>query len=174
MNSEREIIMWWLNKSGFFTINSIKVAKNREIDFIAIKTKEGSVEKVLHIESACFVGSMDTLKPEKYAERFNDKLVVKKVKETIKNYVGKDIDYENLLIIGVTSKLDEFKKLKEKEGINITEFKDVIYDVFETLDRQNYFNNTIRTLQLVKFILLAGSKRLAQLLHQTDEHKTPK
>ena len=174
MNSEREIIIWWLNKSGFFTINSIKVARNREIDFIAIKITEGNVEKILHVESACSVSSMDSLKAAKYAERFNDKLVVKKVREMITTHVGKEMPYEKLLVIGVTTKLSEFKKLQETEGLAVKEFRDIIFDVFETLDRQNYFNNTIRTLQLVKFILLAGPKRLAQLLHMQDKHKAMK
>lgn len=174
MNSEREIITWWLNKSGFFTLNSIKVARNREIDFIAIKITDGNVEKVLHVESACSVSSMDSLKAAKYAERFNDKLVVKKVREMIKTHVGREMPYEKLLVIGVTTKLAEFRKLQETEGLAVKEFKDIIFEVFETLDRQNYFNNTIRTLQLVKFILLAGSKRLAQLLHKQDKHRTMK
>jgi len=171
MNSEREIITWWLNKSGFFTINSIKVGKNREIDFIAIKVNDGTVEKVLHVESACSVGSMDSVKAAKYTERFNDKNVVKKVKEIVHSHIGKDIPYEKLLVIGVTTKLGDFKKL---EGVDVVEFRNIIFDVFETLDRQNYFNNTIRTLQLVKFILLAGPKRLAQLLQTSDKHKSMK
>ncbi len=171
MDAERKIISWWLNKKGFFTINSVKVARNREIDFIAIKIEEGKVEKILHIESACSVSSMDTLKPAKYAERFNDKAVVKKVKETIKFHVGQDYVYDKLLVIGVTSRLADFQKLKETHGIDIKEFRSVIFDVFKTLDRQNYFNNTIRTLQLVKFILLSGPKRLAELFQAKDDHK---
>lgn len=171
MDAERNIISWWLNKKGFFTINSVKVARNREIDFIAIKIEEGKVQKIIHVESSCSVSSMDTLKPSKYAERFTDKAVIKTVRDTIKFHVGKDFEYDRLLIIGVTSKLSEFKKLKETDGIDIREFRQIIFDVTEKLDRQNYSNNTIRTLQLVKFILLSGPQKLAELLHSKDEHK---
>ena len=43
MNPDREIVNWWLNKRGFFTINNIKASKNREIDILAVKTKDGAV-----------------------------------------------------------------------------------------------------------------------------------
>ncbi len=171
MEAEREIILWWLNKEGYFTLNSIKVSHNREIDILAIRIEKSSLKKIIHVESATSISSSDAQRPEKFTERFDTLSVQKRVKQVILEHLGVDASYEKMLVIGVTHRLADFKSL---EGINIKEFKDVLYDVLQNLDRQNYFNSTIRTLQLMKFILLADPKKLSRLLQRHDEYKTLK
>ena len=171
MEAEREIILWWLNKEGYFTLHSIKAAQNREIDILAIKVEKGSLKKIVHVESATSISSSDAQRPQKYLERFTSPSVRKKLAQVIRDYLGVEAGYERMLVIGSTHRLKEFKEL---EDITIKEFKDVIYDVLQNLDRQNYFNSTIRTLQVMKFILLADPKRLSQLLQRQDAHQALK
>ena len=110
MNPEREIVNWWLNKRGFFTINNIKASKNREIDILAVKIKDGQVERVQHIEMACSITSIDNFRPSEYLRRFDDKSVLNKLQYTMKNFIGDEYKYEKILIIGQTSRLEDFKK----------------------------------------------------------------
>ena len=168
MNPDREIVNWWLNKRGFFTINNIKASKNREIDILAVKTKDGQVEKVQHIEMACSITSIDNFRPSEYLKRFEDKSVVTKLQQTVKNFIGTDVKYEKILIIGQTIRLKDFKKLP---GIMIINFSDVLLDVMKNIDKWYYKDPVIRTLQLLKYILLSDPNKLAMLLEKQDEHK---
>jgi len=168
MNPEREVINWWLNRKGFFSINNITASNNREIDLIAVKVKDGKVEKVQNIEMACSITSIDNFKPDEYLKRFEDKSVAEKLKLTLKNFVGAEVNYEKVLIIGQTSRLDDFNKLS---GITIINFSDVMLDVMKGLDKWYYKDQVIRTLQLLKYSLLADPDKLATLLEEQDEHK---
>jgi len=171
MNPEKEIVNWWLNKKGFFTINSIKVAKNKEIDILAIKLKDGKAEKIVHFETYCSISSVDNLSPKQYLEKFENKLVVNKVKSIIKKHIHADKGYEKALVLGATAKLEDFKKLK---GINIRLFDDILTDVFLNLNKQNYRNEIIRTLQLVKFLGVSNPKELARIIEDKGKNKTMK
>lgn len=171
MNPEKEIVNWWLNKRGFFTINSIKVAKNKEIDILALKLKNGKLEKILHVETYCSISSVDNLSPKQYLEKFEDKLVVNKVKDCIKKYINVDKGHEKSLVLGATAKLEDFKKLK---GIKIYLFEDILTDVLVSLNKQNYRNEIIRTLQLVKFLALSNPKKLAKVIEDESKNKTMK
>lgn len=168
LNPEKEIITWWLHKQGFFTITSIKAPRNREVDILAIKIDQGTVQSVWHVESAISVSSLDNAKPSEYKQRFDDLSVRKKVKESIKKHLGKAADYEKVLIVGSTSTLGAFKRL---EGITVREFGDVLCDVLASMDKRNYRNITLRTLQLTKFLALSEPKRLAALLSEATDSR---
>jgi len=171
MNPEKEVVNWWLNKQGYFTVNSIKVAKNKEINILAIKLANGKLEKIVHVETACSISSVDNLSPTEHLSKFNDPLVLNKIKNIINKYVNKGAKHEKALVLGITSKLDEFKKL---QGIRIYLFKDILSDVLITLNKQNYRNEIIRTLQLVKYITLANPEKLAELIGDEEKNKTLK
>jgi len=171
MNPEKEIVNWWLNKRGFFTINSVRVAKNKEIDILGLKIKDGKLEKVVHVETYCSISSVDNLSPKQYLEKFNNNLIVSKVKECIKKYINAERDYEKILVLGVTSRLEDFRKLK---GIKIYLFEDLLTDVLIDIDKQNYRNEIIRSLQLIKFLALSNPKKLASIVEDESKNKTMK
>ncbi|MFH1849699.1 MAG: hypothetical protein ABH879_05935 [archaeon] len=166
MNAEREIVNWWLNRKGYFTLSGIKVAQNKEIDLIAIKTEKGIVKEALHVETACSISSADSISPQGYAEKFNDALIVKKISDTLEEHIGAHIQYGKTLVLGRTSKLADFKKLPD---IAVHQYKQVLYDVLKDLDKQNYRNEIIRTLQLIKYLTIADPKRLALLLEKNGK-----
>lgn len=168
MNPEKEIVSWWLHKQGFFTISSIKAPHNREIDILAIKIDDGTLESVWHVESAISVASIDNVKPQEYKQRFDDKSIQKRVKEALKNHLGRVTSYKKVLVVGATSNLSEFKRL---EGIDVIEFGDVISEVILKLDKQNYRNITLRTMQLLKYLALSEPARLAALLSDSSSQK---
>ena len=146
MNAEREIVELWLNKLGFFTMKNINAGKN-VISLIAIKTKNKGVERAAHIEVACSISN--NLSMQDYLKKFNDKNVESKVKSVLKKFVGKDVNYEKILV--TTAK----RKFKEVQTID---FQDVLRNVIKNLDKQKYNDSTIRTLQLLKFIYLKRNK----------------
>ena len=168
MNPEREIINWWLNQKGFFTINNIKASKNREIDILAVKLKDGKIEAVQQIELACSITAIDNFKPDEYLARFEDKSVTTTLHQKLKSFIGADVKYAKVLLIGQTSRLEDFQSLP---GISIINFSDVLLDVMKDIDKWYYKDDSIRALQLLKYILLSDPDKLATLLEEQDDHK---
>ncbi len=168
MNPEREILNLWLNKNGFFTINSIPLENNKIIDILAIKVKEGEFEKVIQIETACSISTLDNIPIKVYSDKFYDKNVMKRVHETIKEHLGVDKDYEKILVIGNTSKIKDFEKL---DDVKIVKFEDILLDVFKDLNKQSFRNEMVRTLQLVKFLMLSKSDKMAELFGYSGDNK---
>lgn len=159
MDPDKEIINWWLNKKGFFTLSGIKVDKNRVIDVIAIKLTDGKAARVMHIETAVSISSIDSAKIKAYVERFDDKSVSSKVRETIKEYIGAESKYEKVFIVGQDLKSIDMK------GITVFSFNDILFEIIKSLDKQNYFNPVIRTLQLLKYQCLSDPKKLSELVN---------
>lgn len=168
MNPEREILNLWLNKNGFFTTDSIPLANNKIIDVLAIKSDLGKIDKIIHIETACSISTLDNIPIKVYSDKFNDKNVVKKVKSTIKNMLGTEQEYEKILIIGNTSRPQDFEKL---EGIKIVKFEDILLDVMQDMNKQNYRNEVVRTLQLVKYLMLSKSDKVSEMINSSSSNK---
>ncbi|MBU1205019.1 MAG: hypothetical protein KJ968_03735 [Nanoarchaeota archaeon] len=165
MNPEKEIVNLWLNKKGFFTINDINAGKNKVIDLIAIKLTNGKLERVEHIEVNCSISSTLVDKDiNEYIKKFEDKTVIKKVKQVIKDFVGTDFNYEKTLI------LTSHKNINLK-GINVLKFDDILYDVIDNIDKQNYRNTTVRIIQLIKYLLISNPNNLAELLKKETGNK---
>ena len=169
MNPEKEIIIWWLNKQGFFTVNSIPASGNKEVDILAIKHKGGKPSEVIHLESSCSI-SQDNLKPEDYKNKFDDKAIIKTVKKIIKDNVGSEIDYKKMLVVCFT-RVEDFSKLG---NITVIKFEDIISEVFQSLTKQYFRNPTMRTLQLVKYVMLASPKKLAAIVEDDSANKVLK
>ncbi|MDD5086812.1 MAG: hypothetical protein PHV16_03600 [Candidatus Nanoarchaeia archaeon] len=164
MNPEKEIVNLWLNKNGFFTINDINAGKNKVIDIIAVKHSEGKLEKIQHVEVSCSISSGFAEKElNEYAKKFQDKTVSKKVKQVIKEFVGKEENYEKVLI--TSGKGFNTGEIKTKN------FDEILFDVIDDLDKQNYRNTTIRTLQLVKYLVLSNPKSIAGLVEKEKGNK---
>jgi len=165
MNPEKEIVNLWLNKKGFFTINDINAGKNKVIDLIAIKLTNGKLERVEHIEVNCSISSTIVDKDIKeYIRKFEDKTVIKKVKQVVKEFVGTEFDYEKTLVLTSNKKI-------ELKGINVLKFDDLLYEVINDIDKQNYRNTTVRTIQLIKYLLIANPANLAELLKKETGNK---
>ncbi len=163
MSPEKDIVNLWLNRQGFFTVSDIN-ANNRVVDFVAIR--ERSQPLVQHVELHCSVSPATGVSEKEKAEllrKFNDANVVAVVESAIKNCLGRPSEYEKMLV--TTSQVS-------LSGINIVRFQDVLRDVVDQLDRQNYRSPTIRALQLMKFALMSHPQTMAAFVARSDGEKT--
>lgn len=177
MNSEEQIVNYWLHKKGFFTINSIKAGRNKEIDILAVKIKEGLLQNFQQIELSTSISSasnitLDTCSVEESVKkfikkRFDDELIIKKIKEKMKEF-GQKEKYEKIVILGAMATINRKKtvQLLENQNIKVIRFENILFDTVNDLDKQNY-NLTIRSLQLMKFMLLNKPKKLSSLIEKT-------
>ncbi len=163
MSPEKDIVNLWLNRQGFFTVSDIN-ANNRVVDIIAIRQKNQPV--VQHVELHCSVSSPAAVVNERekadLLRKFNDTNVVSAVERTIRSYLGRESDYEKVLVTTAQVSLP---------GISVVRFQEVIKDVVAQLDRQNYRSPIIRALQLVKFVLMASPAAIAALMGKDDSDK---
>lgn len=165
MNPEKEIVNLWLNRQGFFTVSDIN-ANNRVVDIIAIRQRGQPV--VQHVELHCSVSSPSAVVSEKekadLLRKFNDANVIAAVERTIRSYLGKDYEYEKVLV--TTSHVS-------LPGITVVRFQEVLREVMAQLDRQNYRSPITRALQLVKFVVMANPSTIAALFGKdsSDRHK---
>ena len=158
MNPEKEIVLRWLHSEGYFTITNLNAGQNRTIDIIAIKHTGTFIDSAKHVEVHCsFATSIVTNKEKtELAERFNNFAVEKRVRQAIKERLGEDVDYEKVLVS--TSENLELK------GIKIIKFEEVLLDVIHEIDTQNYRNDVLRTMQLLKYLLITRPKYATELL----------
>lgn len=163
MNPEKEIVNLWLNRQGFFTVSDIN-ANNRVVDIIAIRQRSEQV--IQHVELHCSVSSPSAVVSEKekadLLRKFNDSSVVAAVQRTIRSCTGKDSEYEKVLVTTAHVSLP---------GITAISFQEVIREVVSQLDRQNYRSPIIRSLQLVKYVLISNPAMLASLFAKDDSNR---
>ncbi len=173
MSAEKEIVNYWCNKKGFFSINNIKTHNNKDAGILALKFDKDKVSEVLHIEVSCsIVNNIAETKnlEESISKIIEEKFENKDILETIRNYVQQTSilkqKINKIIVLGAISKsrkMDIITKFNEK-GVEVIEFENILYEVLEQLDTRYYRNDIIRTLQLTKFILLSEPSKLAKFL----------
>ncbi len=179
MSAEKQIVDYWLNSKGFFTITNLK-AGNKDVGILALKFSEGSVKEVWHVEVNCSITSSiseaDTKKlvtnfTENY---FSNPAIVSAINRYIKLHIGSEYNYRKILVIGSLpkSRKEEIVKGFSLEGIQAIEFKEVLTEVIQKLDTHYYKTDTIRTLQLIKYLLLSEPDAVATLLSNESEMLT--
>jgi len=180
MSAEKEIVNFWLNTKGFFTKKNIRVKENKYISLLATIFKQGSLKEFWHVEVSCSISAsvIDAKNIEKAIKknvepRFNDKKVSAKVKEYIKKYGVEDFDYKKVFVTSnlPISKKDDMLLAFSERGIKLIEFEDIISEVISKLKTQYHKDDVIRTMQLMKYLLIAKPKRLASLISEKDSLK---
>ncbi len=173
MTAEKEIVNYWYNKKGLFTINNIKTNSNRDIGILALKFDKNIVNEVYHIQVSCSITNnisettnLDKSVSKIIDEKFDDKAISETISSQIKQFLIQKPRVKKIIIIGAmprSRKSDIIKKFNEKE-VEVIEFENILYEVIERLDTQYYRNDIIRTLQLTKFLLLSEPAKLAKIL----------
>ncbi|MBS3113971.1 hypothetical protein J4448_02635 [Candidatus Woesearchaeota archaeon] len=166
MSAEKEIVNYWYNKKGLFTINNIKT-NNKDLGILAINPKS---QEVFHVQVICsLTGTIDSkemgISAEKISEeKFYDNSILEVVQKNISSIENPAI--RRVLVLGSLPKSKKAGIIKEFGimDIQIMEFENILYDVMENLDTQYYKNDIIRTLQLTKFLLLSEPAKMAKLL----------
>jgi len=171
MSAEKEIVNFWYNKKGLFTLNNIKTSSNRDCGILALKFDK--VNEVFHVEVSCSITNnisettnLDRSISKIVDEKFENKSVAQAVSEYIKQFSIPPQNVKRIMILGAVpkSRKNEIIGKFSEKGVEVIEFEDIIYDVLEKLDTQYYKNDIIRTLQLTKFLLLSEPNKLAKLL----------
>jgi len=166
MSAEKEIVNYWCNKKGFFTISNIK-ANNKDIGILAINPKS---QEVLHMQVSCsLTGTIDSKEMGISAEKISEE---KFYNDAISEAVKKSTDFiekpaiKRVLVLSSLSKPRKAGIIKEFGimDVQVMEFENILDDVLESLDTQYYKNDIIRTLQLTKFLLLSEPAKMAKLL----------
>ncbi len=173
MNAEKEIVNLWLNKKGYFTINNVKV-RNRDIGIIAIKFKDGVMDKVFHVDVTCSIAQNiigDNKTARLYVKKhFEDPLIVKEVKRNIKAFLGRNVPYDKIAVLNPSPQ--PIKEQLERNNIKVIDIGEVLYDVMVDLDTQYYKDPLIRALQLLKHNLLIEPKKAAKLMSEILNQNT--
>ena len=167
MSAEKEIVNFWLNRKGYFTLSNIK-SRNKDIGILALKYEDGALKNIMHFEVCCSItGFIDQghIFEKIIFEKFNDK----NIKDSISSYVkNNSITVENFFVINSLPKENKDLESKfEKNGISLVEFENILKDVLKELDTAYFKENTIRTLQLIKFLLLANPNKFIDILYKS-------
>ena len=173
MSAEKEIVNYWYNKKGFFTINNIKTSSNRDVGILALRISKNGVDEIFHVQVSCSITSnvseaqnTDKSINKIIEERFDEKILADSVKHIIGHLSLQKENIKNVMVVGALPKSSKREIIAEfgKRGVTVIEFEDILYDVLDKLDTQYYKNDVIRTLQLTKFLLLSEPAKLAKLL----------
>ena len=169
MSAEKELVDFWLNRRGYFTVNNLK-SGNKDIGILALKFDKGSATKIMHVEVSCSIsGSTEqTYNTNKIIDdKFNDKNLVKSIKKYT-NKISDNIEIEKIVVLNSLPKdkgelISKFKK----SSINVVEFEDIISDMMGELKTEYFKNDVIRTMQIIKYLLLQNPKKFADVFYNT-------
>ena len=176
MSAEKEAVNFWLNRKGYFTVSNLK-SGNKDIGILALKFDKGTLTKVMHVEVNCSISGfaeqnyvMDKLIDEK----FDDATLIKAIKEYTKD-MAKDVEIENVVVLNSLPKgKEEIIKKLGKNGIIMVEFEDILSDVMKGLKTEYFKNDVIRSLQIIKFLLMQNPKKFVDVLYGNLSHSKRK
>src|SRR3989338_4426739 len=100
MSAEKEVVNFWLNRKGYFTVNNVK-SGNKDIGILALKFDKGILTNIMHVEVSC---SITGFNEQSYAmdslidEKFDDKILTEAIKGYTKD-IGKDARIENVIVL---------------------------------------------------------------------------
>ncbi len=173
MSAEKEIVNYWYNKKGLFTVNNIKTSNNRDCGILALKFDKDRVNEVIHVEVSCSITNniSDTTNLDKSVakiveEKFENKAVESAIGSYIRQFSLTKQGIKKIMVLGAVpkSRKNEIIRNFNERDVQVIEFDNILYDVLEKLDTQYYKNDIIRTLQLTKFLLLSDPEKLAKFL----------
>ncbi len=169
MSAEKEIVNYWYNNNGFFTINNIKV-NNRDIGIIALKSEKDKVQEINHIEVICSISNnplekdTDKFIKNTVKDKFQNKIINKEIKRFISSYSNnKDINKVLVLTNIPKARKEEIIDRFCEKGVRVLELGVILGKIIENLDTQYYKNDVIRTMQIIKYLALTKPEILARL-----------
>lgn len=168
MSAEKEVVNFWLNRKGYFTVSNIK-SGNKDVGILALKLDKDSLTRIMHIEISCSISGfneqadfLDSI----IKEKFNDANVDAAIKKYIDN-AGKGAEIEKLIVVNsLPNKKEAIEKLG-KNSINAIEFESILSEVMKELKTEYFRNDSIRALQIAKFLLMSNPKKMVDVMCTT-------
>jgi len=169
LSAEKEVINFWLNRKGYFTVNNLK-SGNKDVGILALKFDKETLTSIMHVEISCSITGFNEQNHainKVIAKKFNDRNVADAIKKYTKN-MSKDVEIENIIVLNSLPKdKEELIGRFRKNSINVVEFENVISDVMKGMKTEYFKNDVIRTLQIVKFLLISNPKKFVDVLNNT-------
>ena len=169
MSAEKEVVNFWLNRKGYFTVNNLK-SGNKDVGILALKFDKGTLTNIMHVEVSCSItgfNEQSNIIDRVIDEKFNDGNIAAAIKKHTKD-MSKDIKTENVVVLNSLPKdRDEITKKLEKNGIIMFEFEDILSDVMKELKTEYFKNDIVRTMQITKFLLMSNPKKFVDVLYST-------
>lgn len=172
MSAEKEIVNFWYNSQGYFTLNNLK-SKNRDVGIVALKFFGEKVLDACYVDISCSISgnvsetsNVSSMVGEMVIERF-EKSSIRSVLDGRHHDVPVDSDkIRKCIVLGSipkSRKQDIISAFRER-SVSVIEFEDVLSSVMKQLDTQYYRNDVIRTLQLMKYLLLSEPRKVAEMM----------
>jgi len=169
LSAEKEIVNFWLNRKGYFTVNNLK-SGNKDIGILALKFDKGTLTHIMHVEVNCSITGFSEQNNAIYGiigDKFDDKNITAAIKKYTKE-MSKDVEIENVAVLNSLPKdKDGIIRRLEKNGIILVEFEDILSDVMKELKTEYFKNDVIRTMQITKFLLMSNPKKFVDVLYDT-------
>ena len=166
MSAEKEVVNFWLNRKGYFTVSNIK-SGNKDVGILAMKFDKDALTRIMHVEVSCSITGFNEQKDfldNIIKEKFNDENVNAAIKSYINN-AGKGVEIENAIIINsLPNKKDALERLG-KNNINAIEFEGILSEVMKELKTEYFKNDTLRALQIVKFLLISNPRKMVEVIN---------
>lgn len=167
MSAEKEIVNFWLNRKGFFTINNLK-SRNKDIGLLALRFDKQSLKRIIHVEVNCSItgfSDQNNIFEKIIFEKFEDKNILNSISKYTKN-ISSDIKIENVIVLNSLPKAkDEIIGKLKKSNVVLFEFEDILADVMKELKTEYFKDDVIRTLQIMKFLLISNPKKFVGVLY---------
>ncbi|MEK6949073.1 MAG: hypothetical protein AABX34_02550, partial [Nanoarchaeota archaeon] len=87
MSAEKDIVNFWLNRKGYFTVSNIK-SGNKDVGILALKLDKDALMRIMHIEVSCSISGFNEqtdFLDDIIKEKFNDENVDAAIKKYINN-----------------------------------------------------------------------------------------
>jgi len=158
MFPEKEIVGLWLNSQGYLVVDDINAGKNKVIDALALKVEHGQLVEAVHVEVSVSVSGQSVDLSELRA-KFNDELIKRAIESFIRKFSRK-MGYKKMLVVNAPS-------VENPGDIDVVSFEKVLGDVLVKLDKQNYANPTVRTLQLLQYLIITNPAAIVNVLSKS-------
>lgn len=179
MNPEREILNFWYNRQGYLILNNLKAGHNKELYLVAVKLADGKAVECIHVEAQISVSASSGLMQERGSvesevqkfsrKKFDDKPIKEVISKLLHTY---GLESHKKVFVHGAMPANRKKKLASAfsdSGVDVVDFSEVLNSAVGALDGQTYQNHTVRTLQLIKFLLISEPDS-ASILLNTQMH----
>ena len=169
MSAEKEVVNFWLNRKGYFTINNLK-SGNKDIGILALKFDKGILTHIMHVEINCSItgfNERNNVIDRVIDEKFDDKNITATIKGYTKD-MSKDVEIKNVAVLNSLPKdKGPIVGKLEKSSIIVVEFEDILSDVMKELKTEYFKNDVVRTMQISKFLLMQNPKKFVDVIYDT-------
>src|SRR3989344_5772347 len=105
MSAEKEIVNFWYNLQGYFTITNLKSKGNRDLGIIAVKFETESIADAVYVDVSCSISSSleantDISVNALAREKFGNPLVLQTIEEHVKNMPFSQDKLRRAMVLG--------------------------------------------------------------------------